>query len=234
MDRIEGIMAYAKERDEEKIRKEAEKARRIEVLKKHIRTLKPRMDELIKVGNACEENGVPLTGKSFGGHEGYDTHQFYTNSWSHLLGFVKEFDPETREELPIRKLGIFGGGACDYNLVTDGVTISVEKNALRVLERFAKEFDEFEEEFFKYVDKLTKRPEDEPAAPMSKKGNMAYWDAIDGIAIDCVSAIAEESTKTVKVDRFDLTDISKEVVELVTNRLTEDFGCEFPYVDESY
>lgn len=234
MDRIESIGVFAKDRDEKKMKAEQEKTRRIETLKNHIRTLKPRIDELIKVGNACKENGIPLTGKEWGGHEGYDTHQFYTNSWSHLLGFVAEFEQPSRKELPIRKLGIFGGGACDFNLVTDGVTIEVEKDDLHVLERFAKEFDNFEEEFFKYVDKLTKRPEDEPAAPMSKKGNMAYWDTIDDIALDCVSAIAEKSTKTVTLDCFDLTDIYKEVVELVTKRLTEDFGCEFPYVDENY
>ena len=69
---------------------------------------------------------------------------------------------------------------------------------------------------------------------MSKKNNMAYWDRIDDIALDCVTSIVEMSTEPVVVDYFDLTDLYKEVVELVTQKLEKDFGCKFPYVDENY
>jgi hypothetical protein len=66
-----------------------------------------------------------------------------------------------------------------------------------------------------------------------KKKNMAYWDTIDDYAFDCVSAIALMSETDIGVD-CDFTDISKEVVDLITNRLKENFGGTFPYIDENY
>ena len=66
-----------------------------------------------------------------------------------------------------------------------------------------------------------------------KKKNMAYWDKIDDYAFDCVSAIALMSETDIGVE-CDFTDINKEVVELVTNRLKENFGGTFPYIDENY
>lgn len=66
-----------------------------------------------------------------------------------------------------------------------------------------------------------------------KKKNMAYWDQIDDYAFDCVSAIALMSETDIGVE-CNFTDINKEVVDLVTNRLKEKFGGTFPYVDENY
>ena len=156
MSRVENIAKFAQKRNEEQIAKEIATMKRIEEYKETIKSLKPRIDELIIVGNACMKNDIPLTGKAWGGHEGYDTHQFFTNCWSHLLGFVAVFDQNTRKQLPITKLGIYGGGCCDYNLVTDGETIEiVGKDVAFVLKRFVDEFDKFETEFYKYVDKVT-------------------------------------------------------------------------------
>lgn len=67
-----------------------------------------------------------------------------------------------------------------------------------------------------------------------KKANVTYWDDIDNIACDCVTGIAAMSTKPVELDCFDITDIYKEVVELITHRLETDFGCEFPYVEGNF
>lgn len=155
MSRIDNIANFAKKKEEEAVAKEIALKQRIEGYKEQIRALKPRIDELLKVGNACLEYGIPLTGQAWGGHEGYDTHQFITNGWSHVLGFVKTFDPSTRKQLPFTKLGIEGGGACNYHLETDGVTIFVAKDEAYVLKRFVEEFDKFETEFYKYVDGLT-------------------------------------------------------------------------------
>ena len=66
-----------------------------------------------------------------------------------------------------------------------------------------------------------------------KKKNMVYWDQIDDYAFDCVSAIALMSETDIGVE-CDFTDIYKEVVDLVTNRLKEKFGGTFPYVNENY
>lgn len=157
MNRIENIERFASEREKKEVMEQRQKEIRIEEYKEKIRSFKPRIDELIKVGNACLKNGIKLEGKEWGGHEGYDTHQFITNGWSHLLGFVGEKNHENRTEfLPIKKLGIYGGGCCYYNLETDGVTIDVSgKEAEYVLKRFVTEFDKFEKAFYEYVDKVT-------------------------------------------------------------------------------
>ena len=42
-----------------------------------------------------------------------------------------------------------------HNLTTDGVNINVSGGVERVLKYFLDEFDEFETEFYKYVDKVT-------------------------------------------------------------------------------
>ena len=155
MSRIDNIANFAQKKEEEKVAKEMALQQRIEAYKAQILTLKPRIDELIAVGNACLEHNIPLTGEAWGGHQGYDTHQFITNSWSHLLGFVEKYDPTTRKRLPFTQLGIYGGGACNYHLTTDGVTIDVKQDAVYVLKRFVDEFDKFESEFYKYVDGIT-------------------------------------------------------------------------------
>lgn len=149
MSRIDNIKKFAQKKAEEKIDKEMEVIRQIKECKEKIKSFKPRIDGLIEVGNACLEHGIKLTGKAWDSYEGYDTHQFFTNSWSHLLGFVYDKNE-------INCLGIFGGGFCDYHLKTDGDFIEVEgRSVLYVLKRFVNEFDEFETEFYKYVDKVT-------------------------------------------------------------------------------
>lgn len=77
--------------------------------------------------------------------------------------------------------------------------------------------------------------------PMSKKGNMAYWDAIDNLATDYTQKLIECSTKPVKLgDGFVLDDddaileISKQITEFATKLLESQYGAEFPYVDENY
>lgn len=115
---------------------------------------------------------------------------FYTNSWSHLVGFV--------DRDPITLLGIDAGGACgDVDFRTNGVitfglnrntmahssfgmeiykmdlefdmeimkirgwdgntkTMVIEKPSLYHMETFIKKFDEFEREFYAYIEKVCK------------------------------------------------------------------------------
>lgn len=155
MNRIDNIVAFAERKEEAERQKEIARIDRIEKYKEKIHELKPRIDELLKVGNACLEYNIPLEGKEWGGHEGYDTHQFITNSWSHLLGFVSRRDQFTRSRISFTHLGIMGGGACNYNLETDGNKIEVSGDIEYILHRFIKDFDEFEAEFYNYVDKIT-------------------------------------------------------------------------------
>ncbi len=123
-----------------------------------IQALKPRIDELIVTGNACKENGIEMTGQAFGGHEGYDTHQFYTNCWSHLVGFVGTRDSK------ITLLGIDAGGACgNWNFRTDGDKVysvygkETQGPSVDDMKKFLKKFDEFESSFYAYVDKVIEK-----------------------------------------------------------------------------
>ena len=151
MNRVDNIKKFANKRDIEQTQKKKDTLNRIEEYKAHIKTLKPRIDELLKVGNACLVYGIELNGSTWGGHEGYDTHQFISNGWSHVPGFISEGN-----KLPFTKVGKIGGGACTWNLKTDGNKIIVDGEAERVLKMFLEQFNEFEEEFYKYVDGLTK------------------------------------------------------------------------------
>ena len=157
--RVNAIAAFAQRREDEAVAKEKALQQQVESYIKQIRELKPRIDELLTVGNACLKHNIPLTGQAWGGHEGYDTHQFFTNCWSHLVGFVHNKDNS------ITHLGIFAGGACgSYDFYTDGFEVYdrcgktgeiVTPNVWH-LKRFVAEFDKFENELYKYVDKVCK------------------------------------------------------------------------------
>ena len=155
MSRIDNIAKFAEKRDVEQMEKEMRIKMDIEKYKEAIRALKPRIDELLSVGNACMEHGIPLEGRAWGGHEGYDTNQFISNSWSHVVGFIADYDQKARKRLPLTKVGVRGGGACHFELETDGDRIDVSGEVLWVLKHFVEGFDEFETEFYKYVDKVT-------------------------------------------------------------------------------
>lgn len=155
MSRVENIKKFVERKEKRKKDKQALALLKIEEYKKKIIALKPRIDELLAVGNACKENGIPLAGSSWGGHEGYDTHQFISNGWSHVTGFILE----GKKDMPFTKVGKTGGGACGWNLQTDGETIAVSGDVEFVMKKFLEQFDEFETEFYKYVDEVTTRTE---------------------------------------------------------------------------
>ena len=158
MNRIDKIKNYAKNKALKQQTAEEEKLLKSKELVEEIKTLKPRIKELIEVGNACLVNGIPLTGQAWGGHEGYDTHQFITNCWSHLVGFVQN------GKSAIFELGINAGGACgNWNFRTDGDNVydvdgdNVREASLEHLQKFMNNFDKFEKSFYEYVDKLVNK-----------------------------------------------------------------------------
>ena len=123
-----------------------------------------RINDMIDVANFAIEHGISLSNSGWGGHEGYDTGMFITNSWSHLLGFVRDKDE------PIISIGINAGGACgnvSFRIDNDGFVygkestkdkynkpiIEIVNPPLRYLQRFEKEFDEFEKSFYAYIEK---------------------------------------------------------------------------------
>lgn len=68
----------------------------------------------------------------------------------------------------------------------------------------------------------------------SIKKNAEYWDEIDNIALTCVRNVAGKSMGESELSDTQLLDLSKEVVEFVTQRLEKDFGCEFPVVEGEF
>lgn len=155
MSRIDNIAKFAEKRDDEQMAKEMRTRIEIEKYKEEIRALKPRIDELLAVGNACMEHGIPLEGRAWGGRENYGTHQFISNSWSHVVGFIAQYDQKARKYLPFTKVGVRGGGACHWDLETDGVRFDVSGDVLWVLKHFVEGFENFETKFYAYVDSVT-------------------------------------------------------------------------------
>ena len=139
------------------ITKEIRTKNRFDTALAKIKELKPRIDDLIKLANYAKDNGIDFNKRGWGGHEGYDTGMFYTNSWSHLVGFVNRD--------PITLLGIDAGGACgDVDFRTNGEhTFGLNRNTMAIvepslyrMENFIKKFDEFEREFDAYIEKVCK------------------------------------------------------------------------------
>ena len=164
MSRIEQIKAFTLRKEEEKRAEDIKIINETTRLITAIQALKPRIDEIIEVGNACQKHNIPMHGKAWGGHEGYDTHQFYTNSWSHLVGFVG--NPHFRTQPTITMLGINGGGANGkYDFRTDGMNVYEEHEDTKErilptvyhMKKFLDKFDEFEREFYAYVDEVTQK-----------------------------------------------------------------------------
>lgn len=158
LDRLNNINDFVECKETERKKKAEKENLEIKKLINEIKELQPRINDLLIVGNACLFNKIPLKGTGFGCKEGYDTHQFITNGWSHLLGFVdKSIAPQ---KLPFRYLGIQGGGFYTYDLETNGDIVYVSghdgRDKIHVLNRFIKEFDRFEKEFYAYVDSVTK------------------------------------------------------------------------------
>lgn len=157
-ERLNNINSFVEKKEAEKMTKTENESLEIKRLVDEIKELQPRISDLLIVGNACLFNKIPLKGTGFGCKESYDTHQFITNGWFHLLGFVdKSIAPQ---KLPFMYLGIQGGGFYTYDLETDGYIVYVSgrdgRDKIYVLNRFIKEFDKFEKEFYAYVDRVTK------------------------------------------------------------------------------
>lgn len=158
-DLISKIEAYSERKNAEVTLEKEREERELEALKETIRRLKPRIDRIIEVGNACLKHNIPLEGRAWGGRESYETHQFFTNSWSHLVGFVRE------KAGTICLLGINGGGACgEFDFRTNGGEIYDIRETTGLtrepskyhLKKFVENFDTFEKSFYEYIDEITK------------------------------------------------------------------------------
>lgn len=162
MSRIDNIANFAKKKEEEALTKELALQRQIELAKEQIKLLKPRIDELISVANACMEHGIEINARMnrMYGQDKWEEGTFVTNSISHKIGFV------TRRKMEITHMGINAGGACgSWDFRTDGEnTFSADEDNPKITKEpllhhckeFLADFDKFEAEFYKYIDNLTK------------------------------------------------------------------------------
>lgn len=86
----------------------------------------------------------------------------------------------------------------------------------------------------------------EPDYPTTKKGNMAYWDKIEGAAETLVHALlnhlGELEAEDSSLDKDDLEDVLSdalvdvvaEITEFTVDLLIKEFNAVYSYVDESY
>lgn len=163
MSRIDEIKAYAQRRDENELKKTVAANEKRVQLEEQIRSLEPRIKELVETANACLTNGIEINAYGSRFDHYYDSRErgtFVTNGISHRIGFV------ARKGAAIFEMGIDAGGACgEWHFRTDGNEIceinndgfSKRKATAYWMERFVNEFDEFEHDFYCYVDTITKR-----------------------------------------------------------------------------
>lgn len=125
-----------------------------------IQVMKPDIDNLIKVAKAAREAGIPLRSGYMIDHT-YENGDFFADASTHKVGFV-QISITNREIIGV---GFEGGGCCgSYDFFTDGATIC-DKNrenghdrevTTEHLEKFIKNFPEFEKAFCDYIEKVTK------------------------------------------------------------------------------
>ena len=132
-----------------------EKYQRIDDLKDAIEEKTDKIAELIKLGNHALKNNIIVSITRYSGstsleHRGYG--YFFTNGWSHSLGFV--WDHSSKK---ITHLGIEGGGACNYNLKVNEEELEVTGDKEYVLTRFVNELDKFEEDLVNYITKTIEK-----------------------------------------------------------------------------
>lgn len=146
-ERLKSLENYATEKEMEKKRKiERERQEEIAMIK-NIKSLKPRIDDLLIVANSCLSKGIRIENIEWGSMNYKDGH-FGADATTHHLGF------SIHRGKAIHYLEIRGGGYDNYNLKTDGYIVDVQGEKLYVLKRFLNEFDKFESEFYAYVDKF--------------------------------------------------------------------------------
>lgn len=176
MDRIAKIEAYAKARNEQMTQEVNNKQAHIVELLNTVKSFAPRMKELMKVGVSMYENNIPfgpLCDKP--GARDFDDRIFFSNGWSHEVGFIQAYRidgriPGRTQHLPIG-FGIIGGGCAGEDLTFNsngelewlnkpfGEPAGVSGRPwtdcdIRHLERFVADFDKFEADFYEYVDSL--------------------------------------------------------------------------------
>ena len=162
--RIKAIEAYGKRRKDEAIKKELAKKNEKEILLAKICNKAEVITSLIDTANACVRNGIHL-GKFVGSLK---HPQFVTDGIDHHLGFVisnTHYPEHYKNPHPMigglaTSIGYEGGGWNGGNFYVDGngdVISGLEhKRFFELAKDFLSEIDKFAEEFYAYIDNLTR------------------------------------------------------------------------------
>lgn len=175
LNKIENYKTATAERaEQERIAAEHHRQRLLD----QIRVMKPDIDNLVKVAKAAQEAGIPLKVGYMVDHT-YENGDFFTDAMTHKVGFVQA--SITSKE--IIGVGFETGGCCGvYDFITDGVVIR-DKNrsnghdreaSTEHLEKFIKEFPEFERAFYDYIGQKT----DHKTTPQ-EEGEVYYIEIYD-------------------------------------------------------
>lgn len=125
-----------------------------------IQVMKPNIDNIITVAKAAQEAGIPLKVNSALVDATYENGDFFTDAWTHKVGFV----PLMYMYNSPYGVGFEGGGCCgDYDFFTDGLVICDRNRdnghdreaSTEHLEKFIERFPEFEKAFYDYIEKVT-------------------------------------------------------------------------------
>lgn len=136
---------------------------------KQIQELKPRIDALLTIVNKCIEEDVhlPVVTSTYGYGKGYRSYNFCADGIYHHVGFMdckrgwwKEGESQYKS---VEYLGIDEGGSCGvWDFYTNGTETflkhetdgTIKDPELYHMESFLKEFDLFEEAFYKWIDSM--------------------------------------------------------------------------------
>lgn len=171
MDRFEKIKNYKQNIDNAAEQKRLAEEQEFIELEVKIHNLKPRIDELINLGNCCLDNGIriecdshySISWKDSDGNSKSRFGGFTTNGWSHEVGLLYQPNRGIRR---IREMGIIMGGACgNRDFHTDGENCystewyeveNIGSPILNHMRSFVDGFDKFERDFKEYIDYITR------------------------------------------------------------------------------
>lgn len=149
-DRLKNLDAWRiKKNIEENAKALAEEERKAKVIA-DIEALAPRVKDLITLYNAAYEKKLPMPKESSGITPRC---KFVADGLRHNVGFMHA--SERNREYPVHCVGIDGFDTYEIRLFPTGLSHNNGKYVWNGLERFVKDFNNFETEFYEWFDKIT-------------------------------------------------------------------------------
>lgn len=150
---LEKINKVADARDAEAVRKENAKREKQKAIVSAIKTLAPRISDMLDIAQHLYAKGISI-GPKRTLHGSKHSDEFISSWWSHNLGFCYDRYNRLRVEYPMW-IGFINGGACGEDMFVDR-----EGNIVKGHHKYGdmqimlERFDEFEHMFYDYVESL--------------------------------------------------------------------------------